>query len=99
MKFIITESKMEQIVFKYLDNQDFIVKGNKHSVRFLNSEDDVDGLIDYSNVSKMCYFQKELVDELIDFFSIEKVTAGDIIAKWVSNKLNVPVVGYGIFSF
>ena len=99
MKFIITESKMEQIVFKYLDNQDFIVKGNKHSVRFLNSEDDVDGLIDYSNVSKMCYFQKELVDEITDFFSIEKVTAGDIIAKWVSNRLNVPVVGYGIFSF
>ena len=90
---------MEQIVFKYLDNQDFIVKGDKHSVRLLNSEDDVDGVIDYSSISKMCYFQKELVDEIIDFFSIETVTAGDIIAKWVSNRLNVPVVGYGIFSF
>jgi len=98
MKFIITESKMEQVIFNYLDNQDFIVKGNKNA-RFLTSEDDVDGVIDYSSISEMCYFQKEFVDEIIDFFSIEKVTAGDIIAKWVSNRLNVPVVGYGIFSF
>ncbi len=98
MKLIITESKMEQVIFNYLDNQDFIVKGNKNA-RFLTSEDDVDGVIDYSSISEMCYFQKELVDEIIDFFSIEKVTAGDIIAKWVSNRLNVPVVGYGIFSF
>lgn len=99
MKYLITESQIDRIIFKYLDNQDFIVKGYKNTVRFLNSEDDVDGLIGYSNVSEMCYFKKDLVDELIDFFSIEKVTAGDIIAKWVSNKLNVPVVGYGIFSF
>ena len=98
MKFIITESKMEQVIFKYLDNKDFIVKGNKNA-RFLTSEDDVDGVIDYSSISKMCYFQKEFVDEIIDFFSIEKVTAGDIIAKWVSNRLNVLVLGYGILSF
>jgi len=26
MKYLITESKLDNVVFKYLDNQDFIIK-------------------------------------------------------------------------
>jgi hypothetical protein len=40
MKYLITESQLDNIIFKYLDNQDFIQIDMNDSIYFVNSEDD-----------------------------------------------------------
>ena len=41
MKYIITESQLDRVIFKYLDNQDFIQIEKDGYIYFLNSENDV----------------------------------------------------------
>ena len=40
MKYLIKESQFDKIIFKYLDNQDFIQIDTKDGVYFVNSEGD-----------------------------------------------------------
>ena len=93
MKFIITESKMENIIFKYLDNQDFVKVDVNRGFELLNSEDDDVVQIYYDYKYKTCYIYPELNNEIRDFFSFEE---GDkqpsiIISKWFKNKFGVVI--------
>jgi len=40
MKYLITESQFDNVVFKYLDNQDFIQINSGDNIFFVNSEGD-----------------------------------------------------------
>ena len=40
MKYLITESQFDSILFKYLNNQDFIQIKKGNNIYFVNSEDD-----------------------------------------------------------
>ena len=40
MKYLITESQLDNIIFKYLDNQDFIQIEKRGGIYFVNSEGD-----------------------------------------------------------
>ena len=59
MKYLITESQLDKVIFRYLDNQDFIVTGNDTSLFFVNSDDDKYAQIKYDE-------QDEKYEELID---------------------------------
>lgn len=91
MKYLITESKLDNVVFKYLDNQDFIVKRmNSNNVTyFVNSENDEysDSLIQYYR-SGECVMSFELIDEIATFFSMEFNSSKYVIARWVENTLD-----------
>lgn len=97
MKFILTESKMEQVVFKYLDNQDFI-KVEKHGrIIFVNSIDDEFGQIRYIKDNGWCEINFDLVDEISSFFSLEKHDSEKIVSSWVGNTLQKKVSGTNLF--
>jgi hypothetical protein len=89
MKYLITESQLDKIVFKYLDNQDFIQVKRGNAIYFVNSEGDeyIDTLIEYFR-SGDCGISFELIDEIKDFFSIEFDSSKYVIARWVENTLN-----------
>ena len=89
MKYLITESKLEKVIFKYLDNQDFIQIKNGNTIYFVNSEGDEygDSLIQYYR-SGDCVINFELIDEIKDFFSIEFNNSKYVIARWVENTLD-----------
>ncbi len=91
MKYKITESQIDRVIFKYLDNQDFIPieKGNK--IYFVNSEDDKYAQIRYNKSSGWCYTSWELVGEISSFFSLEEFDSEKVIGKWVENTLRVRV--------
>ena len=40
MKYLITESQFDKMIFKYLDNQDFIQIEKNDRILFVNSEGD-----------------------------------------------------------
>jgi hypothetical protein len=89
MKYLITESQFDKVIFKYLDNQDFIQVKRKNAIYFVNSESDeyIDSLIEYFR-SGDCGISFELIDEIKDFFSIEFDNSKYVIARWVENTLN-----------
>ena len=93
MKFILTESKMEQVIFKYLDNQDFVKIEGVEDVYFTNSSDDEYGKIRYDKTNGKCYIDTKLIFELISFFSLEFIDSKNIIGKWVENTLQMKVTG------
>jgi hypothetical protein len=84
MKYIITESRFDKAVFKYLDNQDFIKVNKKENIFFLNSSDDKlsDAQIAYVKTDGECYIKYELMVEISDFFSIDVYEVNKIIGRW-----------------
>ena len=91
MKYLITESQIDKIIFKYLDNQDFIVTGNDTSLFFINSESDVYAQIRYDEDSEVCFINIDLVKEISSFFSLESERSKEVIGMWVENTLQMKV--------
>jgi predicted NAD-dependent protein-ADP-ribosyltransferase YbiA (DUF1768 family) len=90
MKYIITESRFDKAVFKYLDNQDFIKVNKKENIFFLNSSDDKfsDAQIAYIKSDGECYIKYELIMEISKFFSIDDgYEVNKIIGRWIENTL------------
>jgi hypothetical protein len=89
MKYLITESQLNRIIFKYLDNQDFIQFDKDDNIYFVNSEGDEygDSLIQYYR-SGDCVINFELINEIQEFFSIEFDNSKYVIARWVENTLD-----------
>ena len=99
MKYLITESKLNQVIFKYLDIQDFVIYDNKkrfsNYIYFLNSESDRESQISvYTNnafgeVRNWVFVNSDLIEELSTFFSIVRLDCLDIIKVWINNTLGI----------
>ena len=91
MKYLIKESQIDKVIFKYLDNQDFIIKrmNSDNVTYFVNSEGDEyrDSLIQYYR-SGECVISFELIDEIAEFFSMEFGDSTYVIARWIENTLD-----------
>ena len=95
MKYLITESQIDKIIFKYLDNQDFIVTGNDTSLFFINSESDEYAQIRYDEDSEVCFINIDLVKEISSFFSLGRDDSQRVISRWVENTLQMKVTNTG----
>ena len=91
MKYIITESQFDKVIFKYLDNQDFIQIDKDDKIYFLNSEGDEYGQIRYDKKDGWCYIDYRLFIEIYKFFSLEKSDSEKVIGRWVENTLQMKV--------
>jgi hypothetical protein len=97
MKYIITESKLNQVIFKYLDNQDFIQIEKNDSIYFVNSEDDEFAQIAYVKSNGNCFIYYKLIDEISSFFSLEVSDSEQVIGRWVKNTLQMRVTKTVLF--
>ena len=91
MKYLITESQLDRVIFKYLDNQDFIVTGNDTSLFFINSESDKLAQIRYDEDSEVCFINIDLNKEISSFFSLGRDESQKVISRWVENTLKMKV--------
>ena len=91
MKFLITESQFDSILFQYLDNQDFIRIKKGNNIYFINSEDDEYAQIRYANTDGWCYIHYKLVEEISTFFSLGEFDSEKVIGRWVENTLQIMV--------
>ena len=103
MKYLITESQFDNIVFKYLDNQDFVVIKMPNRLYYVNSEGDAFAQIKYYPEDRWCTINYDLAEEVSKFFSLDYEDSISVINRWIENKhgiksLNVevaaPIVGY-----
>jgi len=89
MKLIISESKLEQIVFMYLDKQNFIEVKDGKDVYLLNNEEDQYAQIKYEGEVDWVGISNSLCNEVSHMFSISEADSGGFIAKWIKKKFNV----------
>ena len=96
MKFLITESKLENIIFKYLGNQDFVKIEKEHNIFFVNSEGDWVAEIRFKKDNGWCYINYDLVKEISSFFSMKESDSEQVISRWVESTLQMKV-SYTLF--
>ena len=103
MKYLITESQFDKVIFRYLDNQDFIQIKKGNDIYFVNSEGDKYAQIRYATSDGWCYINNDLIEEISSFFSLQEFDSKQVIGRWVENKLGInsinvevasPIVGY-----
>ena len=92
MKFLITENKLEQIVFKYLDNKDFIKIETNDKIEFVYSKEDRIATILYTIDTEMLRIHNELIEEISSFFSIKENFTKVVIGNWVEKETSQKVV-------
>ena len=91
MKYLITESQFDNVVFKYLDNQDFIQIDKDDRIYFVNSEGDEYAQIRFDKKNGWCYIYYTLVEEISSFFSLSTEDSKNVIGKWVEDALQMKV--------
>ena len=103
MKYLITESQFDKVIFKYLDNQDFYHHEVGGGHYFFESErsykDNQSPTISYYDMSQDCYISSDILTEVAEFFSLPLTQSLMIIAKWIEGQLgieiNYPYSDYG----
>jgi len=88
MKYLITESQFDKVIFKYLDNQDFVKDVTPKEIFFLNSINDEQGVIIFDKKKGMLYISFDLVSEIASFFSISKVHSSNLITDWAQGYID-----------
>ena len=101
MKYLITESQLDKVIFKYLDIQDFVLYDEKKKfnnyIYFLNHINDDTAQISiyatnaFGEVRDWVYVNGELIQVLSNFFSIDEDECLEIIKRWVTKSLNMEV--------
>jgi hypothetical protein len=91
MKYLIKESQFDKVIFKYLNNQDFIQIDMNDSIYFVNSVGDEYGQIRFDKNDGWCLIYYALVDEISAFFSMQVSDSEQVIGRWVENTLQMKV--------
>jgi hypothetical protein len=99
MKYLITESQFDKVIYKYLDNQDFIKIKKRDKIYFVNSEGDEYAQIRYDKDDDWCLIYYGLVDEISRFFSMDEDDSESFIGRWVENTLQMKVTNTGQMTF
>jgi hypothetical protein len=92
MKYLITESQFDKVIFKYLDNQDFIQIERGNKIFFVNSEGDEYAQIRFDKDYGWCLIYSKLVKEISRFFSMQESDSEQVIGRWVENTLQMKVI-------
>ena len=91
MKYIITESQLDKVIFKYLDNKDFIQIKKRNYIYFVNSEGDEYAQIRYEEKGGWCYISINLIKEISSFFSLQPSDSEKVIVRWFENTYQMSV--------
>jgi hypothetical protein len=91
MKYLITESQINNLIFIYLDNQDFIQIERNDAIYFVNSERDGFAQIKYDIEDGRCFINYNFIEEISSFFSIDESDSKQVIIRWVENTLKIKV--------
>jgi hypothetical protein len=91
MKYLITESQLEKVIFRYLNIQNFYVTKFNDDYNFWNSYDienpSFDSKIIISTHKQIyCFIKKDFVETISSFFSLDRGDTMNIIGDWVESK-------------
>ena len=87
MKYLITESQLDRVIFIYLNNRSMIQIEKTNDIFFADSEDDVFAQIRYNKKNGLCYIYLKLIEDVSILFSLDEVNSKMLIGDWVGNTL------------
>ena len=91
MKYVITESQLDKVIFRYLDVQDLnIIKIGAST--YFSYPDDNFAQIKYGGKhanNELCFIFIGLIEEVSSLFSLDRYQSTRIIGQWVKKKLNL----------
>ena len=99
MKYIITKSQLDKVIFRYLDLQDFVQIEKDDKIYFVNSEGDNYAQIRYDKDDGWCGMLDKLIKKVSSFFSLNKPDSKQVIGRWVENTLQMEVTSTGKLPF
>ena len=85
------KTQLDKVIFKYLDNQDFIITGNDISLFFVNSDSDKYAQIRYDKNDGWCFINLHLIKEISSFFSMREYDSERVIVRWIEDTLQMKV--------
>jgi hypothetical protein len=91
MKYLITESQLDKVIFRYLDSQDFIITKTGASIYFSYPEDE-SAQIQYGgnhSNNELCFIYKGLIEAISSFFSLNSYQSTRVVGQWVKKNLNL----------
>ena len=92
MKYLITESQRDNVIFRYLDKQNFNIVERGASIYFVHSDDDGFARIKYGGKhgnNELCFIFIGLIGKVSSLFSLDRYQSTRIIGQWVKKKLNL----------
>ena len=99
MKYIIKESQINNVVFWYLNSQDFVqTEVGLYSILFFNSESDGYAQIRYDKDDGWCGINRHLAVEISSYFSLGLYESAQVIINWVEDTLKVKVADSNILA-
>ena len=99
MKYIITESKLNDIIFKYLDMKYGALEqkmGEYTDIVFTFPGEEY-GLLGWLKSGNL-YVYNEINDEISNYFGLRKVDSLKVIGKWVEDRHNLKVINTMAFT-
>lgn len=90
MKYLITESKLGDIIYKYLNSQDFVITESDDSI-FIHYPLDLFAQIKVDYEDSFCELNFEIVNNISSLFSIHRDWSIRYITEWVGDKLGIQV--------
>ena len=97
MKYLITESQINKLVYKYLNDLDLYMIEDRGDYYFWSSKESWlnrgNVLISTHRSNNDCFISSDLVSEISNFFSLDMNSAILLISGWVSGKVRFDV-GY-----
>jgi len=84
-------NKLEKIIFKFLDEKNFIIKETPYNYYFLENEEDKYFQISIIKNDTVCYVDYDLFEEIKSFFSLNYTDSKDVLTRYVENTLNIKV--------
>ena len=97
MKYIISENKIDKIIFKYLDNnlKGFEKRKANHYEGFVFAFPNEEyGILGYENNGAL-YVYYGLIEEISNGFGLNQSDSKSVITRWVSDRLQLEVINTG----
>jgi len=91
MKYLIKESQLNKVVFRYLDSQDYNITKIGASIYFSYPEDEFAQIQYGGNHSnnELCFIKKGLIESVSSFFSLNSYQSTRVVGQWVKKTLNL----------
>jgi len=97
MKYLINESQIDSLIFKYLNDLNLYIIEDKEDYYFYTSKLSWSrgefAIIAYHKKHNDCFISSSILTEITGFFSLDLNTSMNVIKDWVENKLGVDI-GY-----
>ena len=82
-------NKISGVIFKYLDNKNFVFKETAENYYLLDNENDIYCQVRLRKTDMVCFIEYKLIRKVERFFCIDYHIVENIIGEYVENTMNI----------